>query len=98
MVATGVANMVHITTIFLLTTHRVLRALYVPPLKLNEVMDMRNNVMFNYSGESCYGGEGMNVNIVNNYYKPDLEISMSMAATIRDSHCRNRNPHCGLCA
>lgn len=41
-----------------------------PTTQLNEVMDMRNNVMFNYSGESCYGGEGMNVNIVNNYYKP----------------------------
>ncbi len=57
-----------------------------PTTQLNEVMDMRNNVMFNYSGESCYGGEGMNVNIVNNYYKPGPpEISMSMAATIRDS-------------
>ena len=41
-----------------------------PTTQLNEVMDMRNNVMFNYSGESCYGGEGMNVNIVNNYYQP----------------------------
>lgn len=41
-----------------------------PTTQLNEVMDMRNNVMFNYSGESCYGGEGMNVNIVNNFYKP----------------------------
>ncbi len=41
-----------------------------PSTQLNEVMDMRNNVLFNYSGESCYGGEGMNVNIVNNYYKP----------------------------
>ncbi len=41
-----------------------------PSTQLNEVMDMRNNVMFNYSGESCYGGEGMNVNIVNNFYKP----------------------------
>lgn len=36
----------------------------------NEVMDMRNNVLYNYNGESCYGGEAMNVNIVNNYYKP----------------------------
>lgn len=41
-----------------------------PSTQLNEVMDMRNNVMFNYGGNSCYGGEGMNVNIVNNYYKP----------------------------
>lgn len=41
-----------------------------PSTQLKEYMDMRNNVMFNYGGNSCYGGEGMNVNIVNNYYKP----------------------------
>ena len=41
-----------------------------PTTQLNEYMDMRKNVMYNYSGEGCYGGEGMNVNIVNNYYKP----------------------------
>lgn len=35
-----------------------------------EQMDMRNNVIYNYSGEGCYGGEAMKVNIVNNYYKP----------------------------
>src|SRR5574344_971828 len=34
--------------------------------QLDERMDMRNNVMYNWSG---YGGEAMNVNIVNNYYK-----------------------------
>ena len=33
-------------------------------------MDMRNNVIYNWGGNGCYGGEGMNVNIVNNYYKP----------------------------
>jgi len=36
----------------------------------DERMDMRNNVMYNWAGLGCYGGEGMNVNIVNNYYKP----------------------------
>lgn len=41
-----------------------------PTTQMEEYMDMRNNVLFNYSGESCYGGEGMNVNIVNNYYQP----------------------------
>lgn len=35
-----------------------------------EQMDMRNNVIYNYGTNGCYGGEGMNVNIVNNYYKP----------------------------
>jgi len=33
-------------------------------------MDMRNNVIYNWTGNGVYGGEGMNVNIVNNYYKP----------------------------
>jgi hypothetical protein len=35
-----------------------------------EHMDMRNNVFYNWAGNGCYGGEGMCVNIVNNYYKP----------------------------
>jgi len=37
---------------------------------LSEYTDMRNNVIYNWSGNGCYGGEAMNVNIVNNYYKP----------------------------
>lgn len=36
----------------------------------DERMDMRNNIIYNWAGNGCYGGEGMNVNIVNNYYKP----------------------------
>jgi autotransporter-associated beta strand protein len=36
----------------------------------SEYVDMRNNVMYNNAGEGCYGAEAMNVNIVNNYYKP----------------------------
>jgi len=35
-----------------------------------ELVDMRNNVFYNWAGNGCYGGEGMHVNIVNNYYKP----------------------------
>lgn len=38
--------------------------------QLDERMDMRNNVIYNFCGNGCYGGEAMNVNIVNNYYKP----------------------------
>jgi len=36
----------------------------------NENFDMRNNVIYNWAGNGCYGGEGMKANIVNNYYKP----------------------------
>ncbi len=38
--------------------------------QLDERMDMRNNVFYNWGGNGCYGGEAMQVNIVNNYYKP----------------------------
>lgn len=38
--------------------------------QLDERMDMRNNVFYNWAGNGCYGGEAMNVNIVNNYYQP----------------------------
>ena len=41
-----------------------------PTTQLDERMDMRNNVIYNFGGNGCYGGEGMTVNIVNNYYKP----------------------------
>ena len=41
-----------------------------PGTQTRELMDLRNNVMYNWAGNGCYGGEGMNVNIVNNYYKP----------------------------
>ncbi|WP_425635813.1 pectate lyase family protein [Algoriphagus yeomjeoni] len=37
---------------------------------LTDLVDMRNNVIYNWGSNSAYGGEAMNVNIVNNYYKP----------------------------
>jgi hypothetical protein len=37
---------------------------------LTDAVDLRNNVIYNWHGNSCYGGEAMNVNIVNCYYKP----------------------------
>lgn len=41
-----------------------------PTTQMSEYMDMRNNVIYNWASNGCYGGEGMDVNIVNNYYKP----------------------------
>lgn len=41
-----------------------------PGTQTDERVDLRNNVFYNWAGNGCYGGEGMNVNIVNNYYKP----------------------------
>lgn len=38
--------------------------------QLNEYVDMRNCVIYNWEGNGCYGAEAMKVNIVNNYYKP----------------------------
>ncbi len=40
------------------------------PFALTDNVDLRNNVIYNWGGNSCYGGEAMNVNIVNCYYKP----------------------------
>jgi hypothetical protein len=36
----------------------------------NEHVDYRNNVIYNWRGNSAYGGENGSYNIVNNYYKP----------------------------
>jgi len=36
---------------------------------LTDLVDLRNNVLYNSGGNNCYGGEAMNVNIVNCYYK-----------------------------
>lgn len=38
--------------------------------QLKELVDMRNCVIYNWSGNGCYGAEAMKINIVNNFYKP----------------------------
>jgi hypothetical protein len=53
-----------------------------PGTQTDERMDLRNNVFYNWSGEGSYGGEGMNVNIVNNYYKPG-PATFTRSATIQ---------------
>ncbi|WP_442795762.1 pectate lyase family protein [Pelobium manganitolerans] len=37
---------------------------------LTDLVDYRNNVIYNWGNNSSYGGEAMNINLVNNYYKP----------------------------
>lgn len=46
-----------------------------PGTQKDERMDFRNNVIYNYGGNAIYGGEGMNVNVVNNYFKPGSATS-----------------------
>lgn len=63
-------------------TSRVPRLGPRPGTQTEERMDMRNNVMYNWDGGGCYGGEGMTVNIVNNYYKPGPGTSEGVARRI----------------
>ena len=37
---------------------------------LTDLVDIRNNVIYNWASNSAYGGEAMNINFVNNYFKP----------------------------
>ena len=42
--------------------------------------DWRNNVIYNWSGNGCYGCEGMYINTVNNYYRPGGATTSSTKA------------------
>jgi hypothetical protein len=49
---------------------------------LNEHVDYRNNVIYNWRDESAYGGENGKYNIVNNYYKSGPATSESKTGRI----------------
>lgn len=55
-----------------------------PRTQCDERMDMRCNVIYNHGSNGCYGGEGMTLNIVNNYYKPGPQPN--------DNPCRIASP------
>lgn len=50
--------------------------------QMNEYVDIRNNVFYNWSGGGCYGGENQHVNLVANYYKPGPATIASKDARI----------------
>ena len=74
-----------------------------PGTQKDELVDMRCNVFYNWAGNGCYGGEGMHINIVNNYYKPgpatpkDRPIAHRIFApgirTTKYCHGKNGNPN-----
>lgn len=47
-----------------------------------ESTDMRNNVIYNWSGNGCYGGAAMGINIINNYYKPGPATDAKVASLV----------------
>ena len=59
-----------------------------PGTQTDERMDLRNCVFYNWGGNGCYGGEGMNVNIVNNYYQPGPGTGSSVGRRIASPGCR----------
>ncbi|WP_353132871.1 pectate lyase [Pseudopedobacter sp.] len=48
----------------------------------DELVDFRNNVIYNWRHNNVYGGEGGFYNIVNNYYKPGPNTSKSVKSRI----------------
>jgi hypothetical protein len=57
-------------------------ARYHPDTRETEVVDFRNNVIFNWGTNSSYGGEMGQQNMINNYYKPGPATKKSVRGRI----------------
>lgn len=57
-------------------------ARYHPDTRETEIVDFRNNVIFNWGFNSSYGGEMGQQNIINNYYKPGPATKKSVGSRI----------------
>jgi pectate lyase len=57
-------------------------ARYHPDTRATEIVDFRNNVIFNWGDNSAYGGEMGQQNMINNYYKPGPATKKSVRGRI----------------
>ncbi len=55
----------------------------------SELVDFRNNVIYNWSGNSTYAGEGGSYNMVNNYYKAGPATPSKKNARILEAYADN---------
>ncbi len=57
-------------------------ALYHHSTRSKELVDFRNNIIYNWGSMASYGGEGGNFNVTNNYYKPGQATQKNRKAII----------------